>query len=353
MIATNYTAVVTDIISRVKITADDQFTINGKLFTVSQRTAYQQWNRPMHSFGENTGDDVRKREKLVAELTSSLYATFYVAGNSEGEWFEENNQPSAEEKNSFMNQLSAANQTVETWDPHWAVVSTDTSGMVYVQKNNVFRTLVANEWKPEQTMNGPLQPGNNVTLLNRKERRDLQPVFYYVYGKEFMPLGGSLGRFYFNVLPNAMADFIQALTGTFNKVKVPFMFKCLNHPKLYVRTDSAVLYIEKKHFTITSRLLKQILHNNQQFFKQLVPLFTKPLIHGVAYAEDPGNGKSFGIFWSEMMAEAMVKAYEKNKTEPNDIKTLVFAEFTKNGVDIERPYLRNNSFFPYDFSLLQ
>jgi HopA1 effector protein family len=350
---TNYTAIVNSIVGNIKIKDDSGFYVNDKLFTVSQRTAYQYWNRPMQSFGENTGEDVRKREKLVSELTACLYGSFYVSGKPEGEWFDEKNQPTAEEKNEFMNQLSAANQTVESWDPCWTVVSTDPSGIVYVQKNGLFRTLVAHEWKPEQALTGPLQVGASVSLLNRKERRDLQPVFYYVYSKAFMPQGVSMGRFYFNINPSLVADFIQLLTSHLNKVQVPFLFKCLNHPQLYVRTDSAVLYIEKKYFSITARLLQNIVKKNTRFFKPTVPLFTKPITDGVAYAEDPGNGKSFGMFWSEMMAEGVIKAHEKGIIKTADIVTMVLAEFEKNGVDIGCPYLRSNSKYPYDFSIFK
>jgi HopA1 effector protein family len=351
MMETNYTAIVNAIVEKVKVDDDSRFYVNDKLFTVSQRTAYQHWSRPMQSFGENTGEDVRKREKLASELTACLYGTYYVSGKADGEWFDEALQPTAEEKNEFMNQLSAANQTVESWDPCWKVVSTDASGTVYVQKNNLYRTLVANEWRPEQTVTGALQPGATVSLLNRKEKRDLQPVFYYVYAQSYMPPGTSLGRFYFNVLPTSIVGFVQILTHVLNKYKIPFLFKCLNHPKLYVRADSAVLYIEKKYFTVTGHLLQDILKHNPMHFKPLVPLFTKAIGPGAAYAEDPGNGKSFGMFWSEMIAEGLVKAYEKNITEAKEILPLVLAEFAKNGVDIEKPYMRSNSQYPYNFSI--
>jgi HopA1 effector protein family len=349
----NYQSIVKSIIERITIQSDDAFVIKGKPITVLQRSAYQHWNRPMQSFGANTGEDVKKREKLLLELTGHLYSTFYVSGNPNGEWFDEKKQPSAEEKNEFMNGLSAANQSTESWDPYWTVASTDPSGIVYVQKNGLLRTLVAHEWKPEQPLNGPLQVGASVSVLNGKERRDLQPVFYYVYGKAYMPQGISLGRFYFNVDPYMIAAFIKQLTTDMNRVQVPFLFKCLNHPLLYVRTDSAVLYIEKKYFSITARILQNIIGTNPQFFKATVPLFTKPIADGVAYAEDPGNGKSFGMFWSEMVAEGMIKAHEKGITQSADILPLVLVEFEKNGVDITQPYLRSNSLYPYDFSIFK
>jgi hypothetical protein len=348
---TNYTAIVSSIVERVSIKDDGQFYINDKQFIVTQQSAYQHWNRPMQHFGENTGEEVRKREKLLLELTGALYSTFYVSGKATGEWLDNSNPPTAEEKNEFMNQLSAANQTPETWDAGWTVASTDPSGNVYVQKNNQYRTLVANEWRPEQPLTGELKPGTVVSLLNRKERRDLQPVFYYVYSKTYMPPSVSLGRFYFNVQPASVVGFVQIITSLFNKYKIPFLFKCLNHPKLYVRTDSAVLYIEKKYFTISSRLLQDIVQHNAPHFKPMVPLFTKRIGQGAAYAEDPGNNKSFGMFWSEMMAEGLIKAYEKGVSEPADLLRLVMAEFTKNGVDIHQPFLRSHTKYPYDFSI--
>lgn len=351
---TNHTTeAIKTIISQVYIDSEDLFHVRGRAFQVTRRTAYHQWKGPLQSFGENTGDDTRKREQLLAELTGCIYSTFYVSGNPKGEWFDEETNPPAEEKNEFMNRLSAANQTVETWDPNWTVYSTDPMGQVTVEKNGKLRQLVPNEWQPMLPMNGPLQPGAKLSLLNRKERRDLQPVFYYVYGKEFLPLSASMGRFYFNLKPESTARFIQLLTSAFNQFRVPFMFKCLNHPSLFTRTDSAVLYLDKCHFRIAARLLGRILKQEPNMFKEAVPLFTRPIAPGLSYAEDPGNGKSFGMFWSEILAEGIVLAFEKGGYSKNKKEELILRQFKKHGVDPEASHLRTHSFYPYDFSLFQ
>jgi hypothetical protein len=203
-----------------------------------------------------------------------------------------------------------------------------------------------------QPLNGPLQPGMNVSVLLRREKKDAQPVFYYVYSQEPMPYPASLARIYFNVKPSGIQAFLRDLTATFNRYRLPFMFKCLNHPKLYTRADSAVLYIEKSRFTITARLLAGILKKHDKSFNENIPLFTRGITNGVSFAEDPGNNKSFGMFWSEIIAEGIVKIYESGTTEERR-EEFVFDQIRKKGMLPEAPHMRANSFYPYDFSLFK
>jgi hypothetical protein len=201
-----------------------------------------------------------------------------------------------------------------------------------------------------QPLNGPLQQGMAVSILLRKEKKDAQPVFYYAYSQEPMPQSASLVRFYFNVKPEAIQGFLRDLTATFNRYRLPFMFKCLNHPGFYRRADGAVLYIDKSRFTFTARLLAGLIKKHSKSFNEAVPLFTRAIAGGVSFAEDPGNNKSFGMFWSELIAEGLVKIYESGAAEDRRADIL-FGLIKKKGLVPEASHMRANSFYPYDFSL--
>jgi len=139
----------------------------------------------------------------------------------------------------------------------------------------------------------------------------------------------------------------------FNHYSVPFMFKCLNHPLLYTRADSAVLYLEKNRFAIASRLLLQLIKKHSKAFAPTTPLFTKPLAKGVSFAEDPGNGKSFGMSWCELLAEGAVKFYETSASNATKKESLILELIKKNGLLLEAPHMKANSFYPYNFSLFK
>lgn len=339
------------ILKNIYIENDSLYYVKDRPFHVANQSPYQQWNRPLKSFGENPGDDGQRRKQLISEISGRIYSTFYVSGNPEGEWLAENAHPNQAEKDAFMDALSAANQTVERWDPWWVVTYIDQHGNVTVQKNGVNRPLVPQEWQPAAPTQGPLAVGARVSVLLRKEHRNLQPVFYYVYGQEYLPQPASLGRFYFHFDPNGAADWVRALTTIFNRFKVPFMFKCLNHAQLYDRADSAVLYIEKHRFAIAARLLSGILKTHGHLLRDAIPLFAKRIAPGVAYAEDPGGSRSFGMFWSDILAEGIVKAWEKGVSDEADKAKLIQQHIESNGVTAALSHMRSNSFYPYNFSL--
>ncbi len=342
---------ISTILKQIYVENDALFYVKDRPFHVANQSPYQQWNRPLKSFGENPGDDVQRRKQLVSEMTGRIYSTFYVSGNAEGEWMNDQDQPTQQEKNAFMDTLSAANQSVERWDAWWSVTSIDAHGHVTVQKNGATRRLVPHEWQPALPGNAPLAVGAFVSVLVRKEHREMQPVFYYVYSQEFMPQPASLGRFYLHLQPDGVADWVRGITTAFNKLKVPFMFKCLNHPKLYHRSDSAVLYIEKQRFPIAARLLEDLRKTHGHLLRDAIPMFTKRLAPGLAYAEDPGDSRSFGMFWSEIIAEGIVKAWEKGVSGEAEKTKLIQGHIASNGVALESSHLRPNSFYPYNFSL--
>ncbi|MCU0421774.1 MAG: T3SS effector HopA1 family protein [Bacteroidia bacterium] len=348
----NTISIIKSILNQSSIEHESLFHVSNRQFHVSHANAYQQWNGPISSFGENTGDVTRQRENLLNEITGIFYKGFYMTGNVKGEWYDEYANPNADDRSEFMQQLSAANQTQERWDMLWTVVNIDNHGNVEVQKNGISKMLVHQEWQPMQSLNGPLKKGMQVSVLLKKERKDVQPVFYYVNSAEPFSLKGSLCRFYFNVKPEHIAKFIKTLSKNFNESLIPFMFKCLNHPSLYIRADGAVLYIEKKYFGIAAKVLKELIKQHQQAFNAAVPLFSLKLQPGLGFAEDPGNGKSFGMNWSELLAEALIRFYETETSSDDKKEAIIHELIKKKGLSLEHSYLNHNSFYPYQFNLL-
>lgn len=348
----NTISLINSILHQARIEHENLFYIANRPHHVTHANAYRQWNGPISTFGENTGDTSMQRENLLNEITGVFYKEYYMTGNEKGERFDAYANPSAEEKSEFMLQLSEANQTNEVWDTLWTVTSDNDQGNVEVQKNGITRTLMHQEWKPMHTLNGPLQKGMQVSVLLKKERKDVQPVFYYVNSEEPFSSKGSLCRFYFNIKPDHIAEFIKSLTQQFNYYRVPFMFKCLNHPSLYIRADSAVLYIEKSMFNITAKILREIIKQQADGFNKPTPLFTLFLHDGVAFAEDPGNGKSFGMNWCELLAEALIRFYETETKSQTKKETILKELLKKKGLVAEHPYLNYNAFYPYNFNLL-
>jgi hypothetical protein len=71
----------------------------------------------------------------------------------------------------------------------------------------------------------------------------------------------------------------------------------------------------------------------------LVPALTKPLAPGVAFAEDPGTGDSFGLHRCFLIADGIVRAAEAGRASPTEQVETVAERFAENGLSLERPYL--------------
>jgi len=105
---------------------------------------------------------------------------------------------------------------------------------------------------------------------------------------------------------------------------------------LYVRSDAAVLYLDKKHVPVVSILLKSVLAELKDDLNEEIPLFTKKLYKGVGFAEDPGKGMSFGVSRSQVIAEALVEAF---LSEKQDVLAHVLTTLERKGFLIESMYL--------------
>ncbi len=341
----------------VQIKDDYTFSIFDKNVPVKFQQPYTQWNQPLNKFGENMGDEDQMKANMLSQLAGSLYNIFYCSGTSTDAGLNNKSQletmPPTEARAEHMELLSAANKTVDSFDPYWSVYAVDANGNAFVQKNGAYRTLMPNGFQFVTQGDTQLKVGTMVHITIKKENKEVQPVFYHVYSQALMPQEAEFIRFYFNLKGEGAATLIEEITASFNKYKVPFLFKCLNHPDLYTRTDSAVLYLNKAQFKIGTRLLKPILDKMAPFMNEEVPLFSKKIRPGVSFAEDPGNGQSFGMSRCTILAQGIVNAYQKKLGDAKERRKEIMRYLRNKGVEADRIYLKSNSHFPYDFTILQ
>jgi hypothetical protein len=73
------------------------------------------------------------------------------------------------------------------------------------------------------------------------------------------------------------------------------------------------------------------------------PMFTKRVARGLAVAEDPGDGRSFGQHRCQLVAEGLVHAHEAGKTALADLTDAIAARFADEGLLVTRPWLNAGS----------
>ncbi|MBV9788848.1 MAG: hypothetical protein JOZ51_11775, partial [Chloroflexi bacterium] len=79
------------------------------------------------------------------------------------------------------------------------------------------------------------------------------------------------------------------------------------------------------------------------------PLFTRQLAPGLAFAEEPGTGESFGMFCCRLVAEGIWHAYLQGTQSISSRLEEIKRRFASHEISLERPYLRSASVDTYEF----
>jgi len=249
--------------------------------------------------------------------------------------------------------LSQANTSCERWDVGWQIVQVAPSGQVLAHKNSATRSLWPGEFLTQDGPGAPLRVGAMIRIYSPRESKALQSGFYFAFGEtasEPQEMYEAV-RFYLNSSAESAIELMQQVTHTLNRFKIPFRFKCCTYPVLFYRLDSSVLYVTKRHYRITAELLLDIYRRLQHPLEPETPMFTRRLAPGLAFAEEPGTGESFGMLCCRIVAEglwsASIQGAQSIQARLNEVKK----QFERYGIDFEQPYLRPASIDIYEFPI--
>jgi len=322
-----------DLLARVQILDEKTYSVDGEKTAVFQQQPHSNHMSHLSEFGANQSQNKEHlKGQLIQHLGNTLYSSFYCGVPKESS---KNNFPSKKEREEFMETLSKSNHSTLDPDRNWSIYAVDAGGNAFAQKNGDLRAVTAGTYvtKPEQPA---FAVNQKIDFLRYRENRAAQPVFYYVYGNTFLAPDCNLIRVYWSIKPEGAASLVENVTRILNDYKVPFNFKCLNHPDLYNRNDSAVLYFDKDDLSIIKRLLKPIIDAVRPHLTDKHPLFTDIIDTGVSIAEDPGNGESFGMSRVIAIANALVGSKEEKIESEKERKDWVKKCLKEKGISYER-----------------
>ena len=315
-----------NIIQKVNIIADEKYIIGETQFTV-QHTKQNE-----------------DRRFLTEQLAEHIYFGFYINGNTEEFVLRHIEAPPIGERNDFIDQAVLSIESNKKIDPYWEIIEDYGNGTLAVQKNKNIKTVYPQEYQPAKDYNR-YSRSRFVHLNHITYDRSAQPIFFNIYSDEYLDGSGYLVRFYFNIEGTRVQPFAEHLTRLFNQYKIPFSLKCLNHLDLYSqRVDSCVLYLKQSHTKVASEILKLLYPEIKSLLKKRTPLFTKRLGPGIAFAEDPGNGISFGAHRCELIAEYIVSTNTSGKSHSRK-RLMTFLE--SNGLHVDKLY--SNSIHNYEY----
>lgn len=182
-----------------------------------------------------------------------------------------------------------------------------------------------------------------------KESFTAQPGSYFAFGPPELP-GTKWLRFYWNVTPQGAISLTRTATSLLTSLFIPFRLKVLLDTST-LRRDAAVLYIPLQLWPAARDVISSISEqlNAAAELQPDTPLFTKRLRPGVGLAEDPQTGVSFGMHRSWLMARSLTRSYIADHTSDDQQWSDLNAEFAREGLSLQMPYLNAGSTVAYEF----
>lgn len=275
------------------------------------------------------------RPSLSDQLAQRLYADWYTVGSiaPPAEWSATSPWDEPDEHVSYSSQNRSRGTQLK-----WMIVSNDGPELVVARDGIRFRVR-KDHLAAASAVAGE---GEAIDILAPSERPGSFDGFYMAYSEIALD-DPAPDRYYWNLTRRGRARLIHAATTILNRARCPFHVKAAHDPGTR-RADSSVLYVDRSWREQFTRLLPSIWETVRSDLREAVPALTRRVAGGVGFAESPLGGESFGTERCRLIAEGVVRAFERGQPggrhEPLHDIARVFAE---HGLTLERPHLNPGS----------
>ncbi|WP_162940276.1 T3SS effector HopA1 family protein [Gryllotalpicola protaetiae] len=141
-------------------------------------------------------------------------------------------------------------------------------------------------------------------------------------------------RCYLNVSPDAAPHVFSAVVAGLESRGVAFAAKLLDNPANFGRPDAAVFYTTRAD---ASALVSSASAAwDEHAFGAAVPAFTREVAPGIAIADDPGDGVSFGYHRCALIAHGLTAV---GRSDSHERLGAIIDAFLRAGIDPARPHL--------------
>jgi len=273
----------------------------------------------------------RYHDSRVRHLASKLYSLLYSKKKLYPPTTRANALP--------IDKIVLANTSRWGWEYGWNIEAVGSNSYHYILAKDGLRVSAA----PADYIHRPGPP--ELKALRRRSTLPNAIVGWILLLGESLEkmtdLNCPIARYYVNIDSPDATCFVRAVSSEFNGRGIPFSAKIPSNCSGFGRADSAVVYTRKCYVLESHKAIGNVL-GSLKHLRSEVPLFTKKLASGIAVAEDPGNGMSFGFdrcltaaegFWSCDTAQSGYGAYLE----------ALERQFAKRGIDPAALYLNPGS----------
>lgn len=244
-------------------------------------------------------------QTLTATLTHALYERFYHHHETphlhRGPTDAADKRPaSAREDPAFCHRLRAHLGERYYWEGGWRVIGPGDDDRTVVERDDLVLHVTDDEI--EATADG--------ALVRFPADRPWASTGYYVVTGTSGPMTRATGlaRCYLHLLPETAPEVFARIVRGLDAAGLPFTAKVLNDPLAFGRPDSAVVYVAREQIRTVLEVVLAERRRDSTAFGSSVPAFTRRVLRGVAVADDPGPGTSFGQHRCCAVASGIVAA---------------------------------------------
>jgi hypothetical protein len=323
------------VIEAVEIVDHGTVKVSGTVFTVgdlpsSPNMLVAPFEGQHPEVSKNTGVSI-----LEVFLTGLIYQLLYTRPQHRTV-----NARGIEALRDFQNLLSQSNGGSGTWEPGWTFAGYSPCGKCILWRYGI-RFWVQPSHVDLQT--GTLVEGSSCRVLVPKEYKGLLPSFYLFTGNERCSEStapNTVIRLYLHLTATIAPAFVERLSHSFNASCIPFRAKVLNSPDAYCRADAGTVYLTLDAFLKALRLVRELYTDLKSSLRRDIPMFTLRMAPGLAFADDPQNGSSFGQHRCLLIARGLLRAFTAVSRPDVDVNCRYVEEvFVEEGLDPGKPYL--------------
>ncbi len=284
------------------------------------------------------GRPAEPRDLLVGAIAQRLHESFHGAGVPRPS--DRGPVTPADDGGDFARALSQANCGRGAWQAGWRVAAVDGDTIAVVRPDGLRLLAPAEDCRVE---------GVHADVRVSKELTGLSPGAYVALGDTPGP-AGDLARLYWGIAAAGAVTLVARVTYALNRASLPFALELPANPARYGRRPAATVLLARADVAAAITLLRPLLRTLAAHLADRAPAFTKPLARGLALAEEPGDGTSFGEHRCRLLAEAIVTASEQGRHSAEQRHAAVRERFRAAGLTLDAPYLQAGSDDAYERS---
>jgi hypothetical protein len=245
--------------------------------------------------------------------------------------------------------LRASVAGASRWEPGWVVMQTNATGVCVAGTKQMQRTLLPGEYVNLARPGVPVAPGDQVAVPQVLTWRDDATGFWCAQSHAREPTA-PLVRIYFDVRPENVGFVLQSATTALDDLNICYTLKCPAFAAAYQRVDTLIFYLETSAWHRAHRAVTSLAPMHQSHLRNAVPPLTRPLAAGIAFAEHPASGGSFGETRCNALAPAILSLIlDGSQDAAWDLSrgvALLAAALSAAGIDPSRPWLTGATAHP-------